>query len=77
MQEGSVEDQSIELGEDQNVQESKKDDKTMDEFDKGFKTLSKSGIKVNETNKNGKLIEHTFFGDNDKTGLNMLVSEQK
>jgi hypothetical protein len=32
---------------------------------------------VNETTKSGKLIEHTFFGDNDKTGLNMLVSEQK
>jgi hypothetical protein len=49
----------------------------MDQFDKGFKELAKTGLKVNSTANNGKVIEHTFFGDNDKTGLNMLVQEQK
>lgn len=45
----------------------------MDDFDVGFKANANSPLKINESNKNGKLIEHTFFGDNEKTGLNMLV----
>jgi hypothetical protein len=34
-------------------------------------------MSVNNTDKNGKIVEHTFFGQDEKTGLNMLVSEQK
>jgi hypothetical protein len=45
----------------------------MDDFDKGFKSLANSGLTVNETAKSGKVIQHTFFGDNDKSGLNMLI----
>ena len=43
--------------------------KKADEFDKGFKQQAKDGLKV------GDKIQHTFFGNDEETGLNMLVSE--
>lgn len=47
-----------------------------DEFDNGWTKSARSALAVQGENKNGKVIEHTFFGQ-DETGLNMLVSEQK
>lgn len=47
-----------------------------DSFDQGFKAAAKGGIELQENKEGNKVIEHTFFG-NEETGLNMLVSEQK
>ncbi len=50
-----------------------------DEFDKGWQKDAKSGLSLQlGQDKEGKSIEHTFFGGDEfqsTSGMNMLISE--
>ena len=53
-----------------------------DEFDQGWQKDAKSGLALQlGKDKDGKAIEHTFFGDDQQSQttsmMNMLLSEQK